>query len=126
MNFRKPAKGLKTCKLVLYSVAYKLALCHTHARTHIVNCKVIGLCSIVELVVRTPKFDAAKRSFGDAEVVDTVVWAKKALILANKVLVLAGTPGHMYLVAKHEKCLNLNITIVSFASDVHSTSFTSR
>jgi hypothetical protein len=48
----------------------------------------------------TPKFAAENLSLADVEDL-----AKKALMLACNVLATAGTPGHMYFVARHEKCL---------------------
>ena len=74
----------------------------TIADNNITNCKIcpIVVSYVVEL---TPKFDAENRSLAVAEA--DVVWAKKALMLARRVLEMAGTPGHMYLVERHEKWL---------------------
>lgn len=54
--------------------------------------------------IHTPKLEAAKRSEADT-LVEAVVWAQKALILASRVLITAGTPGHMYLDDRQAKCL---------------------
>lgn len=54
----------------------------------------------------TPKLEAANRSEAEAVVVVVVVvWAKYALMLASRLLITAGTPGHMYLADRQEKCL---------------------
>jgi len=54
--------------------------------------------------ILTPKLEAAKRSLAEAAVAADV-WAKYALMFANKLLITVGTLGHMYFVVKHEKCL---------------------
>lgn len=62
------------------------------------------LLSVCVTVIQTPKLEAAKRSEADT-LVEAVVWAQKALILASRVLITAGTPGHMYLDDRQAKCL---------------------
>lgn len=59
---------------------------------------------MVGLVKLTPKLDAANLSLADTAV-EAVVCAQKALMFANNVLITAGTPGHIYLVDRQEKCL---------------------
>lgn len=52
----------------------------------------------------TPKFDAANLSLAETAVV-AAVWAQKAFMLARSVLMSAGTPAHIYLHERQEKCL---------------------
>lgn len=70
--------------------------------TQICMCSLQSACCVI--VEHTPKLDAANLSLAET-LVDAVVWAQQALMLASRVLITAGTPGHIYLDERHAKCL---------------------